>query len=121
MTAPTIDLNFPHEWQAEILPARPLILPRRHYVYPREAEEVERGALEVLITPLSNHESKSQVLKEHDVSPVEPPSESGLVTGHDFSRAANAEEMKLGFSPCCVSSLAVLRFSATSLAPAVCS
>jgi len=46
---PIIDLSFPHQWQAEILPARPLILPPRHFVYPREAEEVERGALEVLV------------------------------------------------------------------------
>ena len=34
-----------------MLPARPLILPPRHFVYPRDAEEVERGALEVLIRP----------------------------------------------------------------------
>ncbi len=34
-----------------MLGARPLILPPRHYVYPREAEEVERGALEVLVRP----------------------------------------------------------------------
>jgi hypothetical protein len=34
-----------------VLPARPAILPARHYVYPRQAEEVERGALEVLIRP----------------------------------------------------------------------
>lgn len=47
----TIDLTFPHRWQAEILPARPLILPPRHFVYPRDAEEVERGALEVLVRP----------------------------------------------------------------------
>jgi hypothetical protein len=47
--APFFDGSFPHTWQAEILPARPLILPTRHYVYPRHAEEVERGALEVLI------------------------------------------------------------------------
>jgi hypothetical protein len=46
---PTIDLRFPHAWQAEVLAARPLILPSRHYVYPRQAEEVERGALEVLV------------------------------------------------------------------------
>jgi hypothetical protein len=44
-----IDLTFPQSWQAEILPARPMILPKRHFVYPAEAEEVERGALEVLI------------------------------------------------------------------------
>jgi len=49
--AATIDLSFPHCWQAEILPARPIILPARHFVYPREAEEVERGALEVLVRP----------------------------------------------------------------------
>lgn len=51
MSQPTIDLSFAHGWQAEILAARPLILPPRHFVYPREAEEVERGALEVFIRP----------------------------------------------------------------------
>ena len=54
MTSPTIDLTFPHRWRAEILAARPLILPPRHFVYPREVEEVERGALEVLIQPLQS-------------------------------------------------------------------
>ena len=48
---PVIDLSFPHRWQADVLHARPLILPPRRFVYPREAEEVERGALEVLIHP----------------------------------------------------------------------
>jgi hypothetical protein len=47
--SPTIDLSFPHDWSAEVLAARPLILPPRHFVYPREAEEIERGALELLI------------------------------------------------------------------------
>jgi hypothetical protein len=47
---PTYDLRFPHRWQAEVLAARPLILPPRHFVYPREAEEVERGALEVMVS-----------------------------------------------------------------------
>jgi hypothetical protein len=51
MTTPAIDLSFPHRWVAEILPARPVILPARHFVYPRDAEEVERGALEVLVRP----------------------------------------------------------------------
>ena len=51
MARPTIDLSFPRSWNAEILPARPLILPPRHFVYPRDAEEIERGALEVLIQP----------------------------------------------------------------------
>ncbi len=48
---PIVDLSFPHRWRAEILAARPLILPPRHFVYPRAAEEVERGALEVMIRP----------------------------------------------------------------------
>lgn len=48
---PTTDLTFAHNWTAEILSARPLILPRRQYVYPRHAEEVERGALEVMVHP----------------------------------------------------------------------
>jgi hypothetical protein len=43
------DLTFPHNWQARILPARPLILPPRRFVYPREAEEVERGAMELMV------------------------------------------------------------------------
>jgi hypothetical protein len=51
VTAPVIDLSFPHAWKAEVLPTRPMILPPRHYIYPREAEEVERGALEVLVRP----------------------------------------------------------------------
>ena len=44
-----IDSTFAHDWQAEVLRARPLILPKRRYVYPVQVEEVERGALEVLI------------------------------------------------------------------------
>ncbi len=48
---PILDFSFPRRWQAEVLAARPLILPRRRFVYPREAEEVERGALEVLVRP----------------------------------------------------------------------
>lgn len=51
---PTINLSFAHGWQAEILRARPAILPARHFVYPRDAEEVERGALEVLVRPAEN-------------------------------------------------------------------
>ena len=44
-------MSFPHSWQAEILRQRPPILPSRHFTYPREAEEVERGALEVMVRP----------------------------------------------------------------------
>lgn len=47
----TVDFTFEHEWTAEILAARPLILPRRQFVYPRHAEEVERGALELMVRP----------------------------------------------------------------------
>ncbi len=32
-----------------MLARRPLILPPRHFIYPRDAEEIERGALEVLV------------------------------------------------------------------------
>jgi hypothetical protein len=57
--APIVDFAFPHHWQAEILAARPLILPPRHFTYPRDAEEVDRGALEVLIRPLPTKRSPS--------------------------------------------------------------
>lgn len=49
--APTVDFSFLHLWQAEVLQSRPFILPTRYFVYPRHAEEVERGALEILIRP----------------------------------------------------------------------
>jgi hypothetical protein len=45
------DFTFAREWEADILAARPPILPRRRFVYPRHAEEVERGALEVMVRP----------------------------------------------------------------------
>jgi hypothetical protein len=50
----TVDFTFAHEWTAEILSGRPLILPRRQLVYPKYAEEVERGALEVLVRPAAS-------------------------------------------------------------------
>jgi hypothetical protein len=46
-----IDPTFPHAWHAEVLPSRPLILPSRQFVYPAQVEEVERGALEIMIRP----------------------------------------------------------------------
>jgi hypothetical protein len=49
--SPVVDLSFPHQWTAEVLAARPMILPKLHFVYPRDAEEVERGALEVVVRP----------------------------------------------------------------------
>ncbi len=45
------DSTFPHHWQADVLTARPLILPARQFVYPARVEEVERGALEIMIRP----------------------------------------------------------------------
>ena len=45
----TFDTTFPHNWQVEILAEPPLIAPTRHYVYPRAIEEVELGALQVLL------------------------------------------------------------------------
>lgn len=55
-SAPILDLTFPHQWQATVLQRRPLIAPASftampHFVYPQEVEEVERGALELLIRP----------------------------------------------------------------------
>jgi hypothetical protein len=57
-SARTIDFSFPHRWQAEMLAARPIILPARHYVYPLEVEEIERGALEVLVRPEAQPEAR---------------------------------------------------------------
>jgi len=51
VTAPDVKGDFARRWEVEILAARPLILPPRHFVYPVQAEEVERGALEVLVRP----------------------------------------------------------------------
>jgi len=52
---PVAHLGFPRHWEAEILSARPAILPARHFVYPLEVDEVDRGALEVMVRP---HASK---------------------------------------------------------------
>lgn len=48
---PLLHFPFRHNWQAKVLAARPAILPIRHFVYPHDAEEVERGALEVMVRP----------------------------------------------------------------------
>jgi hypothetical protein len=81
MSTIRIDESFAHYWKAEVLPARPAILPARNYVYPRQAEEVERGALEVLITPGLYHGAASR-----EYRPSEAKAEHE-VSGHDFSRA----------------------------------
>ena len=46
-----LDFSFPHSWSVGVLETRPLIAPTRQFVYPKEAEEVERGALELLVKP----------------------------------------------------------------------
>jgi hypothetical protein len=51
MNRAVTDLTFPHIWQARMVAERPLILPQRQFVYPQEAEEVERGALEIMVQP----------------------------------------------------------------------
>lgn len=45
----TVDSAFLHDWQVEILKAPPLIAPTRHYVYPQAVEDVEQGALQILL------------------------------------------------------------------------
>jgi hypothetical protein len=54
MNAPTLSSEFPHSWKADILPQRPMILPPRHFVFPAQVDEVEQGALEVLVRPRSS-------------------------------------------------------------------
>lgn len=49
ISAFTCDETFTHDWQAEVLERPPLIAPARQYVYPQAVEEVERGALLVLL------------------------------------------------------------------------
>jgi hypothetical protein len=50
-SAPTVNLGFAHSWEATVLERPPLIAPTRHFVYPAEVEEVERGALELAVRP----------------------------------------------------------------------
>lgn len=50
-STPSIDSSFPRDWQATPLDGVPLIAPARHFVYPREVEEVERGALQLIVRP----------------------------------------------------------------------
>jgi hypothetical protein len=81
MSLITIHGSFPHHWRAEVLPGRPAILPARHFVYPKQAEEVERGALEVLIRPASSQGTAFETSRIPEEQVVHE------VSGHDFSRA----------------------------------
>lgn len=55
MNQPKLNLEFRHEWRAEILAAPPLIAPARQFTYPRqiagEEDALARGALQVLVHP----------------------------------------------------------------------
>jgi hypothetical protein len=82
LPAPTFDGSFPHRWQAEILSARPLILPTRHFVYPTQAEEVERGALEVLVRPIENEQAASTADEKH-ASGAKARVDSGALVARD--------------------------------------
>ena len=82
--SPIVDLSFPHRWQAEMLAARPLILPPRHFVYPQEAEEVERGALEVLIRP-----------DAPGAQPVDSAAEGRSLSGHLCARVFAIRQRQL--------------------------
>jgi len=68
-----IDLSFTHAWQAEVLSARPAILPARNFVYPRDADEIERGALEVLIKPQTEDLSRNMPPVRHSGSGISQP------------------------------------------------
>jgi hypothetical protein len=59
MMAPIFDGSFPHSWTAEVLTNRPMIFPPRHFTYPAIAEEVEKGAMEVLVRPGSDGAEES--------------------------------------------------------------
>ncbi len=70
----TVEFAFPRSWQAEILPQRPVILPPRTFVYPRSAEEIERGALEILVRPAN----AQQFLATFALGFADPAAPSGI-------------------------------------------
>ena len=80
MPPTSVDLGFPHRWQAEVLPARPLILPSRHFVYPRDAEEIERGALEVLVRPDAGGQGDDTFPEHSPCAQRSPDAQSFLAT-----------------------------------------
>jgi hypothetical protein len=77
MAQPTIDSTFPHEWHATVLERRPLIAPARHFVYPREVEEIDRGALELVIRPPATASDTSEFLATFALGFADP----GVPTG----------------------------------------
>jgi hypothetical protein len=72
--------GFAHHWQVTVLKRRPLILPRRRYVYPRDAEEVERGALELSIQPGGNLAKQEPFLATCALGFADPRAPTGVWT-----------------------------------------
>ncbi len=77
-SARTFDFTFPHNWQATVLERRPLIAPVRQFVYPREAEEVERGALDLIVRPAPDRGSAGEFLATFALGFADPAVPSGL-------------------------------------------
>jgi hypothetical protein len=77
-STPTLDLTFPHDWQATVLERRPLISPARQFVYPREVEEVERGALELIVRPTSDRGNAGEFLATFALGFSDPAVPTGL-------------------------------------------
>jgi hypothetical protein len=78
-----IDASFPHAWQAEVLFARPLILPARQFVYPVQVEEVERGALEVMVKPPPGSADGSSFLATYALGFTSPLALTGVWAAPD--------------------------------------
>ena len=47
----TFDTPFPHDWRVEILTQPSKVVPTQLFVYPRKIDEVELGALHILLWP----------------------------------------------------------------------
>src|SRR5271163_914567 len=77
-SAPTLDFSFTHDWQATALSQRPLISPARHFVYPRQVEEVERGALELLVQPAPTASQQGEFLATFALGFADPAVPTGV-------------------------------------------
>jgi hypothetical protein len=106
VSEPVVDLSFPHQWQAEILPVRPAILPARHHVYPSQAEEIERGALEVLVRPVCEPGrnigcASLAINEESGPTPGENPAHGRHESGHNLAGPGSVGPGSVGpgFSP----------------------
>jgi hypothetical protein len=77
-SAPTLDLTFPHDWQVTILEHRPPISPARHFIYPREAAEVEKGALELIVRPAPGRGNPGEFLATFALGFADPAVPTGV-------------------------------------------